>query len=78
MVQPPDVGRSELHVDATTRVWKDDAQIKLSDIAANDEFVVEETGYTATTPCVCTDIWVGLQAQKHAIDQQKFEAQSFH
>jgi len=60
----PDLGKAELHVNAATRVWKDDKQIKLEDLKPGDELLYDLSGRTASSPGVCTDIWVGAETHK--------------
>ena len=71
MEQPPDLGRSELATDATTRVWKSGQPAKLTDLAAGDELLVNLTGRTATSRGLCTDIWVGPETHKTVTAQQR-------
>jgi hypothetical protein len=71
MEQPPDYGHCELLVDATTRVWKADQQIKLSDLAIGDELLVNSTGLTTTSQGRCTDLWVGIETHQRASSQQR-------
>jgi hypothetical protein len=66
----PDVGKKELLVKPETRVWKDDQQVKLADLAAGDELLFNVTGKTADNPGWCTDIWVGAATHKLATAQQ--------
>jgi hypothetical protein len=66
----PDLGKAKLHVNASTRVWKDDKQIKLEDLKAGDELLYNLTGRTASSPGVCTDIWIGADTHKKVTDQQ--------
>ena len=77
MVQPPDLGRSELTVDDKTRVWKGDQQIKLIDLAIGDELLVNLTGRTAISRGRCTDIWAGLETHKLATGQQRTNRHNF-
>jgi hypothetical protein len=72
----PDVGKAELHVNAATRVWKGDQQIKLEDLKPGDDLLYNHTGHTASNPGVCTDIWVGAETHQKVIEQQaaKFAA----
>ena len=67
----PDLGKSELLVNDSTRVWKNDKQIKLGDLAAGDELLYSRTGVTATKPSVCIDIWVGVDTHKLATEQER-------
>jgi hypothetical protein len=68
---PLDFGRVELEVDAKTRVWKGDRQVKLSDIAVGDELLVNLAARTTTSRGRCTDIWVGAETHKLATEQQR-------
>ena len=66
----PDLGKAELHVNAATRVWKDDKQVKLEDLQPGDELLYNLTGRTAPNPGVCTDIWVGAETHRRVTEQQ--------
>jgi hypothetical protein len=66
----PDLGKAELHVNAATRVWKDDKQVKLEDLKPGDELLYNLSGRTASSPGVCTDIWVGAETHKKVTEQQ--------
>ncbi|MCW3094694.1 MAG: hypothetical protein JWL77_312 [Chthonomonadaceae bacterium] len=68
---PLDFGRIELEVDDRTRVWKGDLQVKLSDIAAGDELLVNLAARTTTSRGRCTDIWVGAETHRLATEQQR-------
>ena len=70
-VQPPDLGASELGVDASTRVWKGDQQVKLSDLCLNDELLVNITGTTPTSRGHCTDIWIGADTHGLVTEKQR-------
>ena len=65
-----DAGKAELHVNAATRVWKDDQQVKLEDLNPGDELLYNLTGRTASSPGVCTDIWVGAETHQRVTAQQ--------
>ena len=67
----PDFGRIELEVDANTRVWKGDRQVKLSDIAPGDELLVNLSARTPTSRGRCADIWAGADTHKFVTDQQR-------
>ncbi|WP_202797459.1 hypothetical protein [Chthoniobacter flavus] len=66
----PDLGKAELHVNAATRVWKDDQQIKLEDLKPGDELLYDLTGRSASSPGVCTDIWVGAETHQKVTEAQ--------
>lgn len=70
MQRPPDTGRCELRVTDATRVWKGDAQVKLSDLAVGDVLLVNLTAEQNGAPSVCTDIWIGADTHKLATEQQ--------
>lgn len=70
MERPPEFGRSELRVSSATRVWKGEAQVKLSDLAVGDEVLVNLTGEQTGTPSRCSDIWIGADSQKLATERQ--------
>ena len=58
MKRPPDIGRSILRVNERTRVWKDDAALKLSDLKSGNVLRLNLTGELPGKPAVCTDLWV--------------------
>jgi hypothetical protein len=70
-VQPPDLGVSELAVDASTRVWKGDRQVKLTDLVPGDELLVNISGCTRTDRGHCTEIWIGADSQGLATKNQR-------
>jgi len=67
----PDFGRMELEVDDRTRVWKGGRQVKLTDLAAGEELLVNLAARTATSRGRCTDIWAGAEAHRLATEQQR-------
>jgi hypothetical protein len=75
MRQPPDIGRTELLVNADTRVWKGDQQVKLTDLALRDQLLVNLSGESPGKPSRCTDIWVGVETHKQVTEQlrKKYE-----
>jgi hypothetical protein len=66
----PDLGKAELHVNAATHVWKGDKQIKLEDLKPGDDLLYNLSGRTASSPGVCTDIWVGAETHQKVTAQQ--------
>ena len=70
-VRPPELGRCLLAFDAKTAIWKGDRQIAAAGLAVGDEIVVEQTGRSATSQGLCTGIWVGADAIKHATETQR-------
>ena len=70
----PDLGKVELHVTPETRVWAggpgEIKQIKLEDLKPGDDLLYDLSGRTASSPGVCTDIWVGAETHKHVSEQQ--------
>ena len=66
----PDLGKSELVVNEQTRVWKGDAQIKLSELMAGDELLYNRTAVSGDAPSRCLDIWVGAETQRSATEKQ--------
>ena len=58
MKRPPDIGHSILRVNERTRVWKDDATLKLSDLKSGDVLRLNLSGELPGKPAVCTDLWV--------------------
>ncbi len=69
--QQDDLGHHQLVVNAATRIWKDEKQITLDEIAAGDELLANLTGGK------CADLWVGADAQKAATLQQRKTHQAF-
>jgi hypothetical protein len=67
---PLDLGRAELTVDAATRVWKGGKQIRLADLAAGDELLINLSGQSRHDQGRCTELWVGEEEQKLAHDAQ--------
>jgi hypothetical protein len=76
LTQPPDIGRTELAVDDSTRVWKGAQQVKLADLAIGDALLINLTGETTEKPYRCTDIWAGPEAQRLATGQQQQKHES--
>ena len=70
-VQPPDLGVSELAVDTSTRIWKADRQVQLTDLAPGDELLVNITGRTPTDRGHCTDIWIGADTHGLVTERQR-------
>jgi hypothetical protein len=66
-----DLGRIELEFDVSTRVWKGDRLIPLSDLAVGDELLVNRAARTQTSQGRCIDIWAGAEAQRFATEQQR-------
>jgi hypothetical protein len=56
---PPDFGRTELLVDATTRVWKGERRIALAELAAGDVLLVDLAGQGR-----CAELWVGAETRE--------------
>jgi hypothetical protein len=71
MEKPHDIGHSELLVNADTRVWKGEEQVKLSDLAVDDVLLVNLTGEQLGKPSHCSDIWVGAETHKLIAEKQK-------
>lgn len=70
MQRPPDIGRSQLRVSDTTRVWKGEQQVKLADLAVGDVLLVNLTSGQNDALPVCSDIWVGADTHKLVIERQ--------
>ena len=68
--RPPDIGRTELRVNADTRVWKGDRQVKPTDLAVGDALLVNLSGERPGHPSHCTEIWVGVDTHKLASEQE--------
>lgn len=71
MVQPPDLGRTELLINPDTRVWKESQQVKPSDLSVGDSILVNVSGEEPDSFSHCTEIWAGTDAQKRATDRQR-------
>jgi len=67
----PDLGKKELLVKSETRIWKGENQIKLGDLAPDDELLFNLTGKTASGPGWCTDIWVGADTHRAVTEKQR-------
>jgi hypothetical protein len=59
MERPPDIGQSVLRVTNATKVWKGDAQVKLTDLAIGDELLTNLSGERPGSPSHATAIWTG-------------------
>ena len=70
MEQVPDLGQNILLVSPETRVWKDDRQVKLEDLAVGDLVLANVTGEQTGQPSRCTDIWIGEDTHKAVSEQQ--------
>ncbi len=68
--QPPDIGRAELRINAETRVWKGDQQVKLADLAVGDALLVNLISEQAGRPGHCSDVWVGTETHKLVTEKQ--------
>ncbi len=68
---PSEVGRNELNVDERTRVWKGSTRIALADLAPGDLLLPNLSGTGAQRPRRCTDLWVGVEAQRQASEEQR-------
>lgn len=71
LIQPPDFGRSELAVDASTRVWKGGGRVGLDALVDGDSLLIDRSGQTATSRGVCVDIWAGTEASQLAAQRQQ-------
>lgn len=71
MEQPPDIGRTELLINADTRVWKGAHQVKLTDLAIGELLMVNLTSEQPGSPSHCTDIWVGPETHELATEEQQ-------
>jgi hypothetical protein len=70
MEQIPDLGQNILLTSPETRVWKDDKQVKLADLAVGDLILANVTGEQAGQPSHCTDIWIGEDTHKAVTERQ--------
>ncbi len=73
MITPPDVGRCELMVDAKTRIWKGEQQVKLNELAPGDVLLANRTTVTTTSQGTCTDLWIGAETHKAATERQRLK-----
>lgn len=64
MQRPQDIGSCILQVNAATRVWKADVQVKLADLKAGDVLLFNRTAELPGKPLHCTDIWIGEETHK--------------
>jgi len=74
--QPPDIARAELLVDTSTRVWKGDKQVKLSEIAVGDALLVNVSGESPGKPSRCTEIWIGAETHRLVTEAHNKKTQS--
>ena len=58
MKRPPDIGHSILRVNERTRIWKENAALKLNDLKVGNELRFNLTGELPGKPAVCTDVWI--------------------
>ncbi len=72
-----DLGSREFSVDEKTRVWKGDQQIKLSDLAAGDELLVNLTAGPADRPDRLGDVWIGAETHRAASEAQRQKQLAF-
>jgi hypothetical protein len=70
MEQVPDLGQNILLVSPETRVWKDDKQVKLEDLAIGDLVLANVTGEQTGQPSRCTDLWIGEDTHKAVTERQ--------
>ena len=66
-----DLGKKEWIVTKETRVWRGEQQGKLDDLKVGDELLFNITGKTATSPGVCTDVWIGTETHTLATETQR-------
>jgi len=77
------LGKKELLVTKDTRVWRarsgtqELVQKKLEDLKPGDELLFNLTGKTATSPGVCTDIWVGTETHTLSTEVQRKKFMEF-
>jgi hypothetical protein len=71
MIQPPDIGRTELRISAGTRIWKGSELIKAGDLAVGNLLLVNVTGEQPGAPSYCTDVWVGVETQELVSERQR-------
>jgi hypothetical protein len=64
LCKPLDLGCAELTVDASTRVWKGNEQLKIADLAPGDDLLFNTTGRTTLDNGHCTEIWIVEDTQK--------------
>lgn len=76
MEQPPNIGRAELPVDATTHIWKGETPVQLSELAVGDLLLFNISGEHPGVRARCTEIWVGKETHKLVTDDltQKHKA----
>lgn len=67
----PPLGRTFLHVDASTRVWKGGGQVKLVDLKIGDALLLNLAGEESTVPARCIDLWIGAETHQLVTEQQR-------
>jgi len=71
------IGTREWLVTKETRVWKGDKQVKLDDMKPGDELLFNITGKSATSPGVCTDVWIGTDTHTLVTETQRKKFMAF-
>ena len=68
-----DEGHNELLVNAETRVWKGEQQVKLTDLAVGDALLVSLGACVGKGPGprLCTDLWIGADTHKQVSEKQR-------
>ncbi|WP_395735453.1 hypothetical protein [Prosthecobacter sp.] len=64
MQRSQDIGGRILLVNDTTRVWKGDQQVKLTDLKEGDALLFNRSAELPGKPSVCTDLWIGEDTHK--------------
>ncbi len=65
------IAKKELLVTKDTRVWRGDKQATFDELKPGDELLFNITGKTATSPGVCTDIYVGTDTHTITTEAQR-------
>lgn len=70
MKRPPDIGRAELSVSDSTRVWKGDSQGRLADLAVGDVLLFNLSADLPGRPALASDLWIGEDTHKRVTEKQ--------
>ena len=72
-----DAKSSEWLITSETRVWKDETQVKLTDLVVGDELLANFSGSNPQHPRRCTDVWVGAQTHRNVAEKQRAKYATF-
>ncbi|MBL9142529.1 MAG: hypothetical protein JNM99_02505 [Verrucomicrobiaceae bacterium] len=70
MERPPSFARSLLILTDTTKIWRMDKALKITDLKRGDLILVNVSAELPGKPSRCTEVWVGSESAKAATDAQ--------